>query len=101
MINGRFAKPVDTDTIEEMCKSHSLIVTLEENVQSGGYGEKIKDYIFEHKLNTDVLIIALPDDYVEHGNVDLLRKEVGMDVESIVTRIITRYISWGNKHRVD
>ena len=98
LINARFAKPVDTDVIDEMCSSHSLIVTLEEGVQSGGYGEKIRDYVYEHKLDVDVLIIALPDDYVEHGNVDLLKQEVGIDKDTIVKRIITRYISWGNKH---
>lgn len=99
LINARFAKPVDEDTLSEMCRTHSLIVALEEGVQSGGYGEKIRDYVFEHKLDTDVLIIALPDDYIEHGNVDLLKQEVGIDRETIVKRVITRYISWGNKHR--
>ncbi len=101
LINARFAKPVDTDVIEEMCKTHSLIVTLEENVASGGYGEKVRDYVFDNKLDCDVEIIALPDDYVEHGNVDLLKEEVGIDTGSIVTKIITRYISWGNKNRKD
>ncbi|MCR5602690.1 MAG: 1-deoxy-D-xylulose-5-phosphate synthase [Lachnospiraceae bacterium] len=99
LVNARFAKPVDEDVIREMCVSHSLIVTLEENVQSGGYGEKVRDYIFEHRLDCDVLIIALPDDYIEHGNVELLKKEVGIDTETIVKRIITQYVSWGNKHR--
>ena len=58
-------------------------------------------YVFEHKLDCDVLIIALPDDYVEHGNVELLKQEVGIDTETMVKRIITQYISWGNKHRKD
>ena len=99
LVNARFAKPIDTDAIDELCRTHSLIVTLEENVQSGGYGEKVKDYIFEHKLDCDVLIISLPDDYVEHGNVELLKQEVGIDKDSIVTQVVTRYISWGNKHK--
>ena len=101
LINARFAKPIDTDVIEEMCKNHSLIVTLEENVASGGYGEKVRDYVFDNKLDCDVLIVALPDDYVEHGNVDILKQEVGIDTDSIVTKVITRYLSWGNKNRKD
>jgi 1-deoxy-D-xylulose-5-phosphate synthase len=101
LVNARFAKPIDTDVIEEICKSHSLIVTLEENVSSGGYGEKVRDYVFDNKLDCDVEIIALPDDYVEHGNVDLLKQEVGIDTDSIVTKVITRYLSWGNKNRKD
>ncbi|MCR4806829.1 MAG: 1-deoxy-D-xylulose-5-phosphate synthase, partial [Lachnospiraceae bacterium] len=101
LINARFAKPIDTETVEEICKNHSLIVTLEENVASGGYGEKVRDYVFDNKLDCDVLIIALPDDYVEHGNVDILKQEVGIDTDSIVTKVITRYLSWGNKNRKD
>ncbi len=101
LINARFAKPVDTGCLKEMCAGHSLIVTLEENVRCGGYGERIQDYVFEHKLDCDVFVIALADDYVEHGNVELLKKEVGIDTESIVRSIIPRYISWGNKHRKD
>ncbi|MCR5419453.1 MAG: 1-deoxy-D-xylulose-5-phosphate synthase [Lachnospiraceae bacterium] len=101
LVNARFAKPIDTDVLCKLCSTHSLIVTLEENVESGGYGEKIRDYVFTHKLDSDVLIIALPDDYIEHGNVELLKKEVGIDKETIVKRIITQYISWGNKHRKD
>ncbi|MBR5767000.1 MAG: 1-deoxy-D-xylulose-5-phosphate synthase [Lachnospiraceae bacterium] len=101
LVNARFAKPIDTDAIDLICKGHSLIVTLEENVQSGGYGEKVRDYVFDNKLECDVLTIALPDDYVEHGNVDILKKEVGIDKESIVKRIVAQYISWGNKHRKD
>ena len=99
LVNARFAKPVDTEVLKDICLGHSLIVTLEENVQSGGYGEKIRDFVFEHKLDCDVLIIALPDDYIEHGNVELLKREVGIDKETIVKRIVTQYISWGNKHR--
>ena len=46
-------------------------------------------------------IIALPDDYVEHGNVDILKQEVGIDTDSIVKKVITRYLSWGNRNRKD
>ncbi|MCR5357891.1 MAG: 1-deoxy-D-xylulose-5-phosphate synthase [Lachnospiraceae bacterium] len=101
LVNARFAKPVDTDAIDMICMGHSLIVTLEENVLSGGYGEKVRDYVFDNKLECDVLTIALPDDYVEHGNVDILKKEVGIDNETVINRIVTQYISWGNKHRKD
>ncbi|MCR5508092.1 MAG: 1-deoxy-D-xylulose-5-phosphate synthase [Lachnospiraceae bacterium] len=101
LVNARFAKPVDTAVIDDLSRTHSLIVTLEEGVKDGGMGEKIMEYVFENKLDTDVLVIALPDDYIEHGNVELLKKEVCIDRESIVKRIISSYISWGNKHRRD
>ena len=92
LINGRFAKPIDTDMIDEICENHSLIVTLEENVESGGFGEKVREYIEERKLSVKLLVIALPDDYIEHGNVDILKKEVGIDAETIEKKIIAEYV---------
>lgn len=97
LVNARFAKPIDTEAVRELSKTHSLIVTMEENVQSGGFGEKVRDYVCEQKLQVHVLNIALPDDYVEHGNVELLKKELGIDSETIVKRVITEYIGLGRK----
>lgn len=87
IINARFVKPIDTGIIDEAIKDHALIVTMEENVASGAFGEKVRDYIDSCKYNVDILNITIPDEYVEHGNVDILRHEVGIDAESIVNRI--------------
>ena len=92
LINARFVKPVDEELILEAEKEHSLIVTLEENVKSGGFGEKVLDYLNQVGSHTKVLNIALPDDYVEHGNVDVLKQEVGIDADSIQKKIIAAYI---------
>lgn len=93
LINARFVKPIDHETISEMAGNHSLFVTLEENVQSGGYGEKVRSYCCEKHLDVKVAIVALPDEYVEHGNVELLKKEVAIDQESIIKRVIAEYVS--------
>ncbi len=95
LVNARFVKPVDTDMITELSKDHRLLVTMEENVQSGGYGEKVQDWIVQKKLPTAVLNISIPDEYVEHGNVDILYEEVGIDAESVTKRIIEKYIVQG------
>lgn len=92
LINSRFVKPIDEDILDEMAKEHTLFVTIEENVLSGGYGEKVQDYVMQHHLPIDVLKIGVPDEYVEHGNIDILRKEIMLDDESIVKQIITQYI---------
>lgn len=92
LINARFAKPLDTRMLKEAARDHRLIVTLEENVENGGFGEHVMRYIAENRLDTEVLICAIPDEYVEHGNVDILKKEVCIDAESIVKRIIAEYI---------
>ena len=91
LINARFAKPFDTECIDSLEKDHQLLVVLEENVLSGGLGEHVAEYVKDHALSLKVMEIAIPDCYVEHGNVDILRKEVGIDEESILSRIRTEY----------
>ena len=95
LVNARFVKPVDTDIITELSREHRLLVTMEENVRSGGYGEKVQDWIVQKKLPVEMLNISIPDEYVEHGNVDILYEEVGIDAESVTKRIIERYITQG------
>ena len=90
LVNGRFVKPIDTEMIEQLSKNHELLVTMEENVESGGFGEKVRTYVDERKWEMGVLSICIPDEYVEHGNVDLLRKEIGIDADTIVNRIIEK-----------
>lgn len=91
LINARFVKPIDEQAVIDAVESHKLIVTLEENVLSGGYGEKVLDCIAKNNLSTGLLQIALPDAYVEHGNVELLKKEVGIDENTIFNKIIDKY----------
>ena len=91
LVNARFVKPIDEEMINEISKNHKLIVTMEENVESGGYGEKVRTYADDNKLEVEVLTICIPDEYVEHGNVDLLKKEVGLDAETIVQKTLKLY----------
>ncbi|MBP3603255.1 MAG: 1-deoxy-D-xylulose-5-phosphate synthase [Lachnospiraceae bacterium] len=88
LINSRFVKPIDEDAVYWAAKNHKLVVTLEENVASGGYGEKVREYMDTLDFDVKLLNITIPDEYVEHGNVDLLKQEIGIDEESIVSRII-------------
>jgi len=88
LVNARFAKPIDTDYIHVASSDHKLFVTMEENVASGGLGEKVRAYIDENRLDCNVLQIAIPDKFVTHGNVDKLRKELGIDAQSIADRIM-------------
>jgi len=93
LVNSRFVKPVDEEALEELSARHKLFVTLEENVKSGGFGEKVLDYVSSRALPVKVLNVSIPDTYVEHGNVSLLYEELGLDAETIVKRVITAYIS--------
>ena len=88
LVNARFVKPIDEEMIRRLAKEHDLLVTMEENVLSGGFGEKVMEFVRAENMPCKVMPIALPDEYVEHGNVDILKKEVGIDEESIVERIL-------------
>ena len=92
LINARFVKPLDTGLLEKLAEDHCLFVTVEENVVTGGFGEQVMDYISYAELDVHVCNIGISDDYVEHGNVELLRKEVGLEPEVIVKRVITDYL---------
>ena len=91
LINARFAKPLDEKMLEEVTEGHSLIVTLEENVITGGFGEHVTEYYNRSGRSIRILNIAIPDEYVEHGNVEILRREVGIDKDTIVKRTMEAY----------
>lgn len=59
--------------------------------KTAGFGEKVLEYYNETDADVRVLQITLPDDYIEHGNVDLLKKEACIDAESVFKRIIAGY----------
>ena len=84
LANGRFVKPIDIELIDRLAGNHGLIVTLEENVLQGGYGLAVTAYIHQNYPHIKVLNVALPDDYVEHGNVSILREGLGIDSDSII-----------------
>ena len=88
LINARFVKPLDTEMIRKISENHKLLVTIEENVLTGGFGEQVEDFVMREGIPLKVRTIGISDDYVEHGNVDVLRKEVGLDRESIVKKVI-------------
>lgn len=90
IVNARFVKPIDKEMIKYLNTNHSLLVTMEENVRIGGFGEMVRDYVDDAGLDMDVLSIAIPDRFIEHGNVSVLKREIGIDADSIYTRILER-----------
>ena len=91
LINARFAVPFDKEKIEELTQNHNLLVTLEENVTSGGFGEHIASYVNENDLDIKVQVIAIPDAYVEHGNVDRLKEDIKIDANSVYEKVLNLY----------
>lgn len=93
LVNARFVKPVDEEMLAYLAQDHKLVVTMEENVRNGGFGETVLEYYNETHSDVHVMQVALPDDYIEHGNVDLLKEEACIDAESIYKKILVEYLS--------
>lgn len=92
LANGRFIKPVDEDLVRILAQTHDLIVTLEENVLKGGFGLEVTAFVHKNYPHVKMLNIALPDAYVEHGNVSLLRESLGIDSDSVIRAIRKFYL---------
>lgn len=88
VINARFVKPIDEKMVKWSVENFSLIVTMEENVLSGAFGEKVRTSADGLGYSGDIINIGIPDEYVEHGNVELLKKDIGIDADSVAARIL-------------
>ncbi len=88
VVNARFVKPIDEYAVKWASDNHRLVVTMEENVHSGGFGEKVRDYMDSIDDAAKLLNVAIPDTYVEHGNVAKLKHELGIDAEGVVNMIL-------------
>lgn len=88
IVNARFLKPMDENLLHELLKSHSKVVTIEDNVVSGGFGSRINKFVIDNNYNNiKIENIGIPDKFVEHGNVDELFETIGMSDEQIAQRI--------------
>lgn len=87
LVNMRFVKPLDTRLLDELGQNHRLIVTLEENVKNGGFGEKVLDYYSVKRTDAAVRIVAIEDKFIPHGSVGDLMRQQRMDAESVLERI--------------
>ncbi|MGV3615991.1 MAG: 1-deoxy-D-xylulose-5-phosphate synthase [Fimbriimonas sp.] len=85
VINARFAKPIDIETIGHSAAVTGRVLTLEENARAGGFGQQVLDGL---RGTAEVDIVALPDDFVEHGAQPILRASVGLDAESVLARAL-------------
>jgi 1-deoxy-D-xylulose-5-phosphate synthase len=87
--DARFAKPLDEELIAQLVEDHDLLVTVEENVLSGGFGSAVVELLSDRDLagRARVLRFGLPDRYVTHGKPDLLREEVGLTPQAVAEQV--------------
>ena len=86
-VNARFVKPLDTALLDALAGNHKLIVTVEENVRNGGFGEHVATYMEACHPEVRVLPIAVWNRFVEHGEIRSLRAKIGLSVPDILDAI--------------
>lgn len=87
LINARFVAPIDRHMIKELAQEHRYLFVIEENVKTGSFGMQVSAYIEEERLDLRCISLTLPDDYVEHGDVSVLREKLGFDKASLTEKI--------------
>lgn len=88
VVNARFVKPFDRDAVRRLAKEYRLVVTMEENVCTGGFGEQVQSYLASEGIHTPVLRAAIPDMFLEQGGVGELYRMLGIDAAGIAEKII-------------
>ncbi len=91
LCNARFAMPLDRHYLIDAKNKYDLIVTLEENVLSGGFGEHVTEFLTQDKYKGEIMNISIPTEYVTHGNRDLLLSRLGLDAVSVADRVYRAY----------
>ncbi|HMS56334.1 MAG TPA: 1-deoxy-D-xylulose-5-phosphate synthase [Fimbriimonadaceae bacterium] len=86
VINARFIKPIDLETIGHYADKTGRLITLEENVRTGGFGQQVVDQLLSAGHTAKLDVIALPDAFIEHGAQPLIRADAGLSVENVIAK---------------
>ena len=87
VINARFLKPIDEKLILDIAKSHKYILTIEDNVLTGGFGSRINKFIIDNKLDNEIINLGINDEFVPHGDVNRLYDECKISSSEIAKKI--------------
>jgi len=88
LINPRWIKPLDTGTLEFFARSVEVIATIEDHVLHNGFGCAVMEHLYGQGINTPVVRIGWPDEFVEHGSVPILRKKHGITADALVEKAL-------------
>ena len=87
VVNMRFVKPLDSELVLRMAREHSLLVTVEENTLQGGAGSAVAECLAQHGVIVPLLLLGLPDRFIEHGDAARMLADCGLDASGIATAI--------------
>ena len=91
VVNMRFVKPLDVDLLKAVASSHDYLVTIEDGAIMGGAGSACLEALIQLNINKPVLQLGLKDEFIEHGDYNLLMSRCGLDADGIKTSITTRF----------
>jgi 1-deoxy-D-xylulose-5-phosphate synthase len=89
LIDPRFVKPIDRDCVEKYGRRCGLVITLEDHVLAGGFGSAVLETLSELELQTPVVRVGWPDQFIEHGKVEALRAKYGLTAEGAMIKAAT------------
>jgi 1-deoxy-D-xylulose-5-phosphate synthase len=89
VVNPRFVKPVDRESLAGLARSHQVMVTIEDNALQGGFGEEVATLVTEEQAGCILLRFGLPDCFVEHGKIVELHRGLDISGEGIAARALT------------
>ena len=84
----RFLKPLDESILQEVGSKFKHIITIEDGARKGGFGSAILEWMNDNNYNPSIIRMGIPDEFVEHGSVEELRKMIGMDKDTIKSTIL-------------
>src|SRR5436190_1733365 len=88
LINPRWIKPLDTGTLEFFARGVEVVCTIEDHVLHNGFGCAVMEHLHSQMINTPVVRIGWPDQFIEHGAVPILRKKHGITADAIVEKVL-------------
>jgi 1-deoxy-D-xylulose-5-phosphate synthase len=88
LINPRWIKPIDTGTLEFFARGVEVVCTLEDHVLNNGFGCAVMEHLHSQMINTPVVRIGWPDQFVEHGTIPILRKKHGLTADALVEKVL-------------
>ncbi|MDL1970822.1 MAG: 1-deoxy-D-xylulose-5-phosphate synthase [Candidatus Desulfofervidaceae bacterium] len=100
LVNAKFVKPLDKTLLQKMAPRHRVVITIEENALAGGFGSAVVELFGTLNINTPVIKIGLPDQFIEHGPQNFLRKRYGLNAEGIYSIVKQTFLKYGTKSKI-
>lgn len=89
IVNARFIKPMDENLLHRVFRDYEYVITMEDGVLNGGFGSGVSEFMVDNGYLSKMIRFGIPDRFIEHGKVELLEKELGLDSHSITEKILS------------